>query len=605
MISVNSTIFFTIISFFYSLLLFVVYFAREKIKTPENKIYSKLIIINFIGIVLELLCCIFAGKALEFMKVYTIINKLFLLYLIVWCSVFGVYVFLISANIDDKKALRKYMNKVIYFYLFLDIIFGALIFSLPVQFHFVDEVVMYSYGTAANIVYIGSFISIALMIFCLIKNFKNIKSKKYLPIFVYLILGTATTAIQKIFPNLLMATSMEAFVTVLMYFTIENPDMKLLKEMHEAKEISDNANEEKTLFLYNMTQEIRATTKNIDNEADNIIDSDDIEFDRESARNIKGETSKFRMMTNDILDVSAIDSANIKIYNSSYNLKLLLRTIIGSYTEVCKNKNLEFRTNIEHNIPESLYGDNINLKKVINQLLTYCVKATSKGYVELDINTIIKGDIVRLIITIEDSSMGIKSSDLKKIKMDNKNISESYKLITLMNGTMVITSNYGTGNKIKIILDQKVDTTEEKENKKYQNILDNKKILIIDNSESSIKIIEKLLKGSNINIDYSLNGRDAYKKIATRNRYDLILLDEELNTITGEEMLENLKKIRNFNIPVILLSKDNKYEYNEEYLKMGFSDILIKPLSKEILLEKINKNIINRVDILTKDKETK
>ena len=197
--------------------------------------------------------------------------------------------------------------------------------------------------------------------------------------------------------------------------------------------------------------------------------------------------------------------------------------------------------------------------------------------------------------------MGIKSSDLEKIKMDNKNISESYKLITLMNGAMVITSNYGTGNKIKIILDQKIDKNENKEEKKYQNILDNKKILIIDNSEPSIKIIEKLLKNSNIEIDYSLNGKDAYKKIATRNRYDLILLDEELNTITGEEMLESLKKIRNFNIPVILLSKDNKYEYNEEYLNMGFSDIIIKPIKKEELLEKIDKNIIKREDIF-KDK---
>ena len=196
--------------------------------------------------------------------------------------------------------------------------------------------------------------------------------------------------------------------------------------------------------------------------------------------------------------------------------------------------------------------------------------------------------------------MGIKSSDLEKIKMDNKNISESYKLITLMNGAMVITSNYGTGNKIKIILDQKIDKNENKEEKKYQEIYNNKKILIIDNSESSIKIIEKLLKNSNIEIDYSLNGKDAYKKIATRNRYDLILLDEELNTITGEEMLENLKKIRNFNIPVIFLSKNNKYEYNEEYLNMGFSDIIIKPIKKEILLEKINKNIINREDIFKK-----
>ena len=400
---------------------------------------------------------------------------------------------------------------------------------------------------------------------------------------------------------LILNIFVQALVTFIMYHTIENPDMKLLKEMHEAKEISDNANEEKTLFLYNMTQEIRATTKNIDNEADNIIDSDNIEFDRESARNIKGETSKFRMMTNDILDVSAIDSANIKIYNSSYNLKILLRSISGSYTEVCNNKNLEFRTNIEHNIPESLYGDNISLKRAINLLLTYSVKCTKKGYVELDINTIKKGDIVRLIITIEDSSMGIKSSELERIKIDNKSISECYKLVILMNGTMVITSNYGIGNKIKIILDQKIDKNINKEEKKYQEILDNKKILIVDNSESSIKVIDKLLKGSNIEIDYSLNGRDAYNKIKTRNRYDLILIDEELNTMTGEELLKYLKEIRNFNIPVILLSKDNKYEYNEEYLKMGFNDILIKPIKKEVLIEKINKNIMNREDILDRE----
>lgn len=284
---------------------------------------------------------------------------------------------------------------------------------------------------------------------------------------------------------------------------------------------------------------------------------------------------------------------------------MLLRTIISSYNEICKNKNIEFRTNIDHNIPESLYGDNINLKKVLKELLDYSVKSTSKGYIELNINTIIKNDIARLIITIEDSSMGLKSSVLERITIDNKEFSSVYKLITLMNGTMVITSNYGTGNKIKIILDQKIEPSISIEEKKYQSILDNKKILIIDNTESTIKVIEKLLKESNIDIDYSLNGKDAYNKIKTRNRYDLILLDEELSMMTGVELLNYLKKIRNFNIPVILLSKDNKYEYNEEYLNMGFTDILIKPIKKTSLLECINKNIINREDVLTKNKETK
>ena len=425
----------------------------------------------------------------------------------------------------------------------------------------------------------------------MLRNRKNLKNKRYIPVFIFLVAIVSGIIIQKSIPGLLIMTYVETLTVAIMYHTIENPDMKLLKEMHEAKEISDNANEEKTLFLYNMTQEIRTTTKNIDNEADNIIDSENIDTDKECARNIKGETSKFRMMTNDILDVSAIDSANIKIYNSSYNLKILLRNIIGSYTEVFNNKNLEFRTNIEHDIPESLYGDNISLKRAINLILTYSVKCTKKGYVELDINTIKKGDIVRLIITIEDSSMGIKSDELEKIKVDNKNINEAYKLITLMNGTMVLTSNYGIGNKIKIILDQKIDKNETKEEKQYKEIYNNKKILVIDDNESSIKIIEKLLKGSNILIDSSLNGKDAINKIRTKNRYDLILLDEELTSISGSELLSKLKSIRNFNIPVILLSKDNKYEYNEEYLKMGFNDILIKPLKKDNLLNIIDKYI--------------
>ena len=594
----NNSILVSIVSLFYITLLLIIFYIKRGIKLKENIIYNILVIDSFFMMLFEITSYYILKANISYDSLlYNVSSKLILITYLIWIASFFMY--MITITLDEKTSLLSKLNKITI--IIYAIVFGIVI-ALPLEYininqlHIPAGVPTYSvYGIA-----LASDFALSIII---ILNFKKVKNKRYIPLLVLFILGVVSLIYQMNHPTCFLMSHLLTFTTFLMYFTIENPDMKLLKEMYEAKEISDNANEEKVLFLYNMTQEIRATTKNIDNEADIIIDSDDIDTDKESARNIKGETSKFRMMTNDILDVSAIDSSNIKIYNTSYNLKMLLRTIISSYTDICHNKNLEFRTNIDHSIPESLYGDNISLKKAINLLLTYSVKSTKKGYVELDINTIIKNDIVRLIITIEDSSMGIKSSDLEKIKIDNKNISESYKLITLMNGTMVLTSNYGSGNKIKIILDQKIDKTPNKEEKKYQSILEDKKILIIDNSEPSIKIIEKLLKGSNINIDYSLNGRDAYNKIKTRNRYDLILLDEELNTISGYEMLKNLQGIRNFNIPVILLSKDNKYEYNEEYLKMGFSDILIKPLNKEILLEKINKNIINRVDILENNKE--
>ncbi len=592
--------FFTILSFFYSLMLVIIYFRRKNIRSLETKTYSKIVITNFLNVLFAILCYFTILYKDNLFFINDIVSKTLLIFFITW-ELFFTYYIMIIINKDDKK-VKATTDKLKLLILFLYSLLIAIIYYLPLYYHNENKII-YSYGPSANLIYALTACLIIIWLILIIKNVEILKSKKCIPVILFIVLTVIVVIIQKQKPGLLLITATETFITIIMYFTIENPDMKLLKEMHEAKEISDNANEEKTLFLYNMTQEIRTTTKNIDNEADNIIDSDDIEFDRESARNIKGETSKFRMMTNDILDVSAIDSANIKIYNSSYNLKILLRSIIGSYTEVCNNKNLEFRTNIEHNIPESLYGDNISLKRAINLLLTYSVKCTKKGYVELDINTIKKGDIVRLIITIEDSSMGIKSSELEKIKIDNKSISECYKLVILMNGTMVITSNYGIGNKIKIILDQKIDKDINKEEKKYQEILLDKKILVVDNNESSIKVIDKLLKGSKIEMDYSLNGKDAYNKIKTRNRYDLILIDEELNMMTGAELLKYLKEIRNFNIPVILLSKDNKYEYNEEYLKMGFNDILIKPIKKEELIEKINKNIMNRVDILDRDKK--
>ncbi|MDD6094083.1 MAG: response regulator, partial [bacterium] len=236
-------------------------------------------------------------------------------------------------------------------------------------------------------------------------------------------------------------------------------------------------------------------------------------------------------------------------------------------------------------------GDGIELKKVLTLLLNESIKNTDKGYIELNINTIIKNEIMRLIITIEDSGIGIKANELESVKINNKNISESYKTITLMNGTMILSSNYGMGTKIKIILDQKMDIHVNKEETEYNAIYDNKSILVVDDNESTHKLIEKLLKDNNINIDYSLNGKDTLNKIKSKNKYALILIDEELSQITGAELLIKLKEIRNFNTPVILLTKDNNYEYSEEYLKQGFTSVIIKPLKKDNLLQVIDKLI--------------
>ena len=578
------------ISLFFILMLIIFYLLKNSINSLENKIFKIILGASFLEILLDfyihLICSVKPFDVIVSLPYYNLFNILNKFIVISFIAIFEC-LFLYTLIITYGKKIIKNKKLIIVLSVINLVSLGSLFFT---------NIVIVDAKTAANVTgstpmlgYIMIAFYLSASLFVTIKNFKKI-DHRYLPIiliFVVLILCYLATLF---WPGIILYDFAITVLCYLMYFTIENPDTKMLKEMHDAKEISDNANEEKTLFLYNMTQEIRNTTKNIDTHADTILDSDSLDIDKDSARNIKGETSKFRTMTNDILDVSAIDASNIKIYNSKYDLKLLLRTLISSYNDICKNKAINFRTNIEHNIPNTLYGDSINLKKVISLLLSYSVGSTNKGFVEFNVNTIIKNDICRLVITIEDSSMGIRSDELERVKIDNKNISQAYKMLTVMNGTMILTSNYGIGTKIKIVLDQRIDL-EDKEEKKYYEVYNDKKILVVDDNESSIKIIEKLLKGTDIVIESVLTGREALAKIKIKNRYDLILLDESLSQISGEELLKKFKSFRNFNIPVILLSKDNKYEYNEEYIKMGFNDILIKPLKKDELIKIINNYI--------------
>ena len=465
----------------------------------------------------------------------------------------------------------------------------GLILLFTLQFtKYYDTSKMYVYGQAIDALklFLGSYLIIWGIL--VLMNIKVIIQKKYIPIITIIATVILSVIIQSYDPSILISTVCGTIICYTMYHTIENPDLKLLREAHQAKEISDNANEEKTLFLYNMTQEIRSITNKINDDTDVILDSKDYEEIYDSARDIKANTSKFNNMTNEILDMSYVDASTIKVYNEKYNIKLLLRQIVSVYGDICKNKELKFSTNIDHTIPDSLYGDGISLKEVLNTILNNSVKYTNKGFIELSVNTITKGDICRLIITIEDSGNGIKSEDINKIKVDNKSLAKAYKMITLMNGTMLISSDYGIGTKVKIILDQKIGEVEVSEASKYESNFDNISILSVDDSESGLKIIEKLLKGTNIKLDLANTGKECLDKIKI-NKYDLILLDEELSQISGLELIKKITEIRNFKIPVILLTKSNSYEYDEEYLKLGFSDYLLKPIKKEELLLKIDK----------------
>lgn len=584
---INSTIFFTISSLLYSSLLMIAYFSKDRIKTPENKIYSRLIIINFIGIILEIFCTIFAGYAKENIIFYTILNKLFLIGLIVWGAVFGSYVFLISSVKKNEEELKKYMKNVLRLYITLIIIIAVLVAVLPVYFNYRNNYVMYSYGPAVNVVYSGIFITIFLTIICLIKNFKNIISKKYLPIYAYLFVGTIITFIQKMMPELLLAITMDTFITVIMYFTIENPDKKLLQEIHASKKMADEANEEKSMLIYNMMGEIKDIAKDINISSNNILDSNNIEENKYYAREIISSNNKLYNMSDKIYNIDKIELNKIKTVKTKYNIKLLLKEIVSMYKTKTETKNIEFRINIDNNLPVSLYGDSINLKKALSTIIDSSYNNTKEGFIELSVNTIIKHNVCRLIIKIEDSSIGIKTEEIEELNTEG-NIYNTKKLIAALGGTLLLTSRYNEGTIVTIILDQKINITNKKEKKDYTKYLDNKKILLVDDNESSLKLINKILTKYHIKVETTNLGKKALDKIRKGSKYDLILLDEEMPYMNGEEVLKKLKEIKGFNTKVLLLTKNNNIEYTEEYKENNFDDYILKPIDKNTLIEKIN-----------------
>ena len=593
--------FFTLCSFFYSLMLTIIYFKRKNVKTIETKIYSSLIITNILNVSLAVMCyfTILYKDMMPFIN--DLISKTLLLLFITWELFFTGYVIVITRK-NKEKNYKEIYKKSRPLLAVLYILISFIVYVLPLYYHNENKIV-YSYGPSANFIYALTAILIITWIILIIKNYQILKSRKCIPVVLFIVLTLIVVVIQKQNPGLLLITATETFITIIMYFTIENPDMKMLDEVHKAKVISDNANEEKTLFLYNMTNEIRGITKDIDKETDNILDETDnkkidVEEINNSARNIKGSTAKFTTMTNEILDISSIDSASVRIYNEKYNIKRLLKELVGIYKPKAQNKNLDFRVSIASDIPEYLYGDGINLKKVLTIILDNSIKYTNNGYIEFNINTIIKGDIVRLIISVEDSGIGMKAEDINKIftkkqeREDNHNLNNNLynakRLITLMNGTIVPSSSYGSGTTMKIILDQKYDTIDTDINK-YDNIYDKKKVLLIDDSPSSEKLFNKILSGTNIELTSVKLGKEGLEKIRNKEKYDLILLDEELEPQNGHIIMRKLLEIRNFNTKVILLTKDNKYDYDDSYLQEGFTDYIIKSSDKEEILNKMNK----------------
>ena len=590
-------------SLVYMTILIILYFSTKRVNSPETRIFKYIMISNEIGLIIDLLC-IYSVTHMEQMPIFNfVITRLLLVYYLIYISLYTFYFFFV---VKINKVLFNKRKRLLVFYFLFFIFSVIMIFAMDMKYHN-SAGQIYSYGDAVDYIYMIYSFLIVLWCFFIIINFKNAKLKKLIPIIILIILGSIVGIVQKNHPELLLMTAADTIVTFIMYFTIENPDIKMIEELNIERDRADKANNAKTEFLSSMSHEIRTPLNAIDGFSQLILQENDIDVIKDEAKDIMAASQNLLEIVNGILDISKIEADKIEIINVEYEPSKIFKDVSVLAKSRIGDKPINFKVHIAEDFPDYLNGDYTRIKQITLNLLTNAIKYTKSGYVDFSVRCVKQGDICRLIIMVKDTGIGIKKENINKLfekfeRFDKEanitiegtglGLAITKKLVDLMGGKIIADSRYGYGSIFAVVLDQRIvnkrKTIDMKIPDSSPNQFSNSKVLVVDDNKINLKVAARLLESYDIHTDMVESGFECIKKIDEGNKYDIILMDDMMPKMTGTETLKKLKAKPEFNIPTIVLTANAIAGMKEKYINEGFSDYLAKPIEKSELERVLN-----------------